>query len=144
MVFSTLLALVGLTALGSLASPTPGVSELGPLSTRKLQKRYPNPGTVTGDTSGVHDPSVCKVDGTYYLYSTGIGIPIRTSTDRIAWTVSLSMKLSVPDPYYRCRLLERYTQTAPLPPLTHTPVAQERPLHSGHPIVPTVSIHPSL
>jgi len=49
---------------------------------------YPNPGTVTGAYSGVHDPSaLCKDSaGKYWLFSTGNGIPIRTSTDRIAWT----------------------------------------------------------
>ncbi|KAI5117913.1 hypothetical protein M0805_003605 [Coniferiporia weirii] len=47
---------------------------------------YPNPGVVTGDTE-VHDPTLCKdSSGTYFLYSTGVGIEIRTSTDRIAWT----------------------------------------------------------
>jgi len=46
---------------------------------------YPNPITVAGDIDGVHDPSMCKVNGTYYLYSTGSGIPIRTSTDRVNW-----------------------------------------------------------
>lgn len=34
---------------------------------------YPNPGTVTGDYSGVHDPSaLCKDSaGKYWLFSTG-------------------------------------------------------------------------
>ena len=43
---------------------------------------------VTGDINGVHDPSMCKVNGTYYLYGTGSGIGIRISTDRVHWTVS--------------------------------------------------------
>lgn len=42
------------------------------------------PGIVTGDTS-VHDPSMCKVGNTWWLFSTGPGIEIRTSTDRTAW-----------------------------------------------------------
>lgn len=42
---------------------------------------------MTGDITGVHDPSMCVVDGTYYLYGTGIGLPIWTSTDRTAWVV---------------------------------------------------------
>ncbi|KIP02025.1 glycoside hydrolase family 43 protein [Phlebiopsis gigantea 11061_1 CR5-6] len=47
---------------------------------------YPNPGTVTGDIS-VHDPTMCRDDaGTYFIFSTGVGIPIKTSTDRIAFT----------------------------------------------------------
>lgn len=33
---------------------------------------YPNPGTVKGAITGVHDPSVAKgADGTYILVSTG-------------------------------------------------------------------------
>ncbi|KAI0078239.1 glycoside hydrolase family 43 protein [Panus rudis PR-1116 ss-1] len=44
------------------------------------------PGKVTGDTS-VHDPTICKDgSGKYWLFSTGVGLEIRTSTDRTAWT----------------------------------------------------------
>ncbi|PAV20629.1 glycoside hydrolase family 43 [Pyrrhoderma noxium] len=44
------------------------------------------PGKVTGDTA-VHDPTMCKDNaGTYFVFSTGTGIEIRTSTDRTAWT----------------------------------------------------------
>ncbi|KAH8073807.1 arabinanase [Cristinia sonorae] len=44
------------------------------------------PGKVTGDTA-VHDPTMCKDDsGTYWVFSTGVGLEIRKSTDRIAWT----------------------------------------------------------
>lgn len=46
---------------------------------------YPYPGVVTGDVA-VHDPTVIKAaDGTYFLFSTGNGIEIRTSTDRTAF-----------------------------------------------------------
>jgi arabinan endo-1,5-alpha-L-arabinosidase len=46
---------------------------------------YPYPGAVSGDVA-VHDPSVVKAaDGTYFLFSTGNGIEIRTSTDRTAF-----------------------------------------------------------
>ncbi|KAI0784576.1 glycoside hydrolase family 43 protein [Abortiporus biennis] len=44
------------------------------------------PGTVTGDTA-VHDPTMCKDNsGKYWVFSTGVGLEIRTSTDRTAWT----------------------------------------------------------
>ncbi|KAK7468408.1 hypothetical protein VKT23_002923 [Stygiomarasmius scandens] len=47
----------------------------------------PGPGAVTGNTM-VHDPTMCKDEaGTYFLFSTAPGIEIRTSTDRIAWTL---------------------------------------------------------
>ncbi|KAK7683018.1 hypothetical protein QCA50_013690 [Cerrena zonata] len=44
------------------------------------------PGRVTGDTA-VHDPTMCKDNsGKYWVFSTGPGLEIRTSTDRIAFT----------------------------------------------------------
>ncbi|THH16702.1 hypothetical protein EW146_g3976 [Bondarzewia mesenterica] len=49
--------------------------------------QYPNPQAVTGDTA-IHDPSMCKdSSGKYWLFGTGVGIEIRTSTDRKAWTL---------------------------------------------------------
>ncbi|PVF99263.1 endo-1,5-alpha-L-arabinosidase, partial [Serendipita vermifera] len=49
-----------------------------------LVSAYPGPGRVTGAIDGVHDPSaLCYFNGKYYLFTTGVGIPIRTSTDRI-------------------------------------------------------------
>ncbi|KAG7570950.1 hypothetical protein FFLO_01148 [Filobasidium floriforme] len=50
-------------------------------------KKNANNGTcpLTAVDPLIHDPSVAKVNGTYYLYSTGEGIPIRKSTDRINW-----------------------------------------------------------
>jgi len=47
----------------------------------------PYPGAVTGYTA-VHDPAVCKVNGVYYIYTTGVGLPVLTSTDRTAWTLA--------------------------------------------------------
>ncbi|KAK7439022.1 hypothetical protein VKT23_017728 [Stygiomarasmius scandens] len=45
------------------------------------------PGVVTGNTA-VHDPTMCKdASGKYFVFSTGQGIEIRTSTDRTAWTL---------------------------------------------------------
>lgn len=56
----------------------------------------PTPGplsnyTLTGDTSPVHDPSIIREGSTYYVFSTDgpnqTGyIPIRCSTDKVAWT----------------------------------------------------------
>jgi arabinan endo-1,5-alpha-L-arabinosidase len=46
---------------------------------------YPNPGRVTGDI-GVHDPAMMKTGaGGYLLVHTGNNLPIKTSTDRIAF-----------------------------------------------------------
>jgi arabinan endo-1,5-alpha-L-arabinosidase len=52
---------------------------------------YPNPGTATGDVR-VHDPSMIRAaDGTYYLFSTHNGIEIRSSADRVAFTLAGSV-----------------------------------------------------
>ncbi|KAE9387779.1 arabinanase [Gymnopus androsaceus JB14] len=49
---------------------------------------YPNPGLVTGNVNPVADPTLCRDNaGTYWLFSTAVGIEIRTSTDRTAWTL---------------------------------------------------------
>ncbi|KAH6911507.1 secreted arabinase [Coprinopsis sp. MPI-PUGE-AT-0042] len=45
-----------------------------------------NPDPLTGDIKGVHDPTICKdKNGRWYLFSTGPGIAIRTSTDGKHW-----------------------------------------------------------
>ncbi|KAJ3919760.1 arabinanase [Lentinula edodes] len=68
-------------------------------------KAVVGPGVVTGNeesifippfsyyrhlgNTAVHDPTMCKDDkGTYYVFSTGVGIEIRTSPDRTAWTLA--------------------------------------------------------
>jgi arabinan endo-1,5-alpha-L-arabinosidase len=46
---------------------------------------YPNPGRVTGSIN-VHDPAMVRAaNGTYFLFSTGNNLPIRTSTNRVAF-----------------------------------------------------------
>jgi arabinan endo-1,5-alpha-L-arabinosidase len=60
-------------------SPNPSCPVGTPPST------VPNPGRVTGST-GTHDPSVVRApNGTYILPATGANLPLKTSTDRIAW-----------------------------------------------------------
>lgn len=39
---------------------------------------------LTGDLR-VHDPVMIKHDSTYFVFSTGKGISIKTSTDRVHW-----------------------------------------------------------
>jgi len=47
---------------------------------------YPNPETISGSTFA-HDPSMVKTAaGRYYLFYTGGGIQISTSTDRVHWS----------------------------------------------------------
>ncbi|KAF7768127.1 CAZyme family GH43 [Agaricus bisporus var. burnettii] len=56
------------------------------LSFASLGYAVVGPGVVTGNTA-VHDPTMCKDNsGKYFVFSTGTGIEIRTSTDRTAWT----------------------------------------------------------
>ncbi|KAJ7982789.1 glycoside hydrolase family 43 protein [Mycena polygramma] len=56
------------------------------LALATLCRAVVGPGKVTGNTA-VHDPSMCKsASGQYFVFSTGVGIEIRTSTDRTAWT----------------------------------------------------------
>ena len=58
------------------------IAGVGPLSNYEF----------TGDTAPVHDPSIIRQGSTYYVFSTdasssqGGFIPIRCSTDKIAWT----------------------------------------------------------
>ena len=43
------------------------------------------PESDPGQFTGVTDPSIIKQGDTYYIFSTGPGIPIRTSTDLVHW-----------------------------------------------------------
>ncbi|CAM3347012.1 arabinan endo-1,5-alpha-L-arabinosidase [Kibdelosporangium persicum] len=53
--------------------------------TAEADAAYPNPGLVTGDIN-VHDPTVVKRStGGYLVAHTGDNIPLKTSTDRIAF-----------------------------------------------------------
>ena len=54
-----------------------------------LTDRVAVPEKLTGDVGGVHDPTMVKDGDTWYLFSTGWGIPIRRSSDLSHWeTVS--------------------------------------------------------
>jgi arabinan endo-1,5-alpha-L-arabinosidase len=69
----------GNTATASLSI---AVGAAGPLTTYEF----------TGDTNPVHDPSIIRQGSTYYVFSTDPGgalsgyLPIRCSTDKIAWS----------------------------------------------------------
>jgi arabinan endo-1,5-alpha-L-arabinosidase len=38
-----------------------------------------------GDVTSVHDPRIIAFNGSFYLFSTGVGIPIRRSSNLISW-----------------------------------------------------------
>jgi arabinan endo-1,5-alpha-L-arabinosidase len=50
---------------------------------------------MTGDLAA-HDPSLIKQGKTWYLFSTGLGIVIRTSTDQNAWTYESQVFSTIP------------------------------------------------
>jgi beta-xylosidase len=76
--------LTGLVSLAS-AAVLPSVN-VTPATPNGLERRVVGPGKVTGNTA-VHDPTMCKDGaGKYWVFSTGTGIEIRTSTDRTAFT----------------------------------------------------------
>jgi arabinan endo-1,5-alpha-L-arabinosidase len=69
------------TAKANLSIQVDAAQTAGPLSNYEL----------TGDTFPVHDPSIIREGSTYYVFSTDASnqsgyIPIRCSTDKIAWT----------------------------------------------------------
>lgn len=43
---------------------------------------------VKGAILDIHDPVVIKHDESYYLFSTGVGIPVKRSTDLIDWRIA--------------------------------------------------------
>lgn len=42
--------------------------------------------SLRGDIQHVHDPVMAKEDGSYYVFSTGFGIPIRCSDNLLSWS----------------------------------------------------------
>ena len=41
---------------------------------------------LTGDIQDVHDPFIVREGDTYYLFHTGVGVSVRTSTDLLEWS----------------------------------------------------------
>jgi arabinan endo-1,5-alpha-L-arabinosidase len=80
--FSFTAAVTDSSQASATASLSLVIAAAGPLSNYEF----------TGDTSPVHDPSIIRQNSTYYVFSTdasssqGGFIPIRCSTDKIAWT----------------------------------------------------------
>jgi arabinan endo-1,5-alpha-L-arabinosidase len=68
----TIVALCGLLLAGGL-----GASGQGPGAASSPELR--------GDIRHVHDPSVIREGGTYYLFSTRAGIAVRCSSDLVSW-----------------------------------------------------------
>jgi len=52
---------------------------------------------LSGDTDAVHDPVMIEEDGTFYLFSTGRGLPIRCSDDFVTWELCRALFFGLPD-----------------------------------------------
>ncbi|AUX48217.1 uncharacterized protein SOCE26_097480 [Sorangium cellulosum] len=52
---------------------------------------------LSGDVQGVHDPSIIKAGELYHVFSTGPGIPIRSSTDLLHWRLAGAVFSAHPD-----------------------------------------------
>lgn len=54
---------------------------------------------LDGNIRRVHDPAIIKEGDTYYLFSTGAGIPVRHSTDLVNWRLSFPPRVfpRIPD-----------------------------------------------
>lgn len=74
---------------GPMNSPTPGASVPAQVVERILE--------VTGSISPVHDPTIAKDGDTYYLFTTGPGIPFRCSDDLLDWRACGQVFVSTPD-----------------------------------------------
>ncbi|HEY8474465.1 MAG TPA: arabinan endo-1,5-alpha-L-arabinosidase [Natronosporangium sp.] len=73
------------TAAGAVIDPV--AEQVAPAQSTPTQPppAYPNPGFITGST-GAHDPTmVRRPDGSYLVATTGDGIALKTSADRIAF-----------------------------------------------------------
>jgi arabinan endo-1,5-alpha-L-arabinosidase len=66
------------------------------LSMPVISSQVPPPAGGAGGDTGVSDPRVIRQGDTYYLFSTGAGIPIRTSQDMIHWTDAGQVFASTP------------------------------------------------
>src|SRR5215510_13611797 len=57
-----------------------------------LTAQEDNPGAVALEVKGaildIHDPVVIKHEDSYYLFSTGVGIPVKRSTNLIDWRIA--------------------------------------------------------
>src|ERR1700726_3055244 len=90
---SLLAALLTLTACGTEVYPYLTVLEATPLVSNPL----------TGNIAPVHDPSVIRQNGTYYVFSSDPDdpkpdeyLPIRCSTDTIRWKACGKVFASIP------------------------------------------------
>jgi hypothetical protein len=60
------------------------VSGVNILNAQNLQPQKPSESRISRGF-GAHDPVMIKQDGTYYLFTTGMGVSVASSTDMVNW-----------------------------------------------------------
>ncbi|MEZ4666396.1 MAG: arabinan endo-1,5-alpha-L-arabinosidase [Anaerolineae bacterium] len=77
----------GLTVAGGIALTLPSLARMQDANStpQAVQRGNPVELDLSGDITQVHDPAIIKADGAYYVFCTGIGVPIRKSTDLLTW-----------------------------------------------------------
>lgn len=88
--FSVLLSCSALLFLSAISLLLPARARAA--SSNTLQHQVP---TIQGDLAA-HDPALIKEGSTYYVFSTGGGIQIRTSTDLVTWKYAGTVFSSIP------------------------------------------------
>lgn len=86
--------LLGMGLLGCDSQDPP--TSAGGNGEEELEER-PRTVNLFGDLQDVHDPTIIRAHGQYYLYSTGGGIQWRSSANRTEWTYRGAVLDSLPD-----------------------------------------------
>ncbi len=85
---------VGVAQSAAPAALPPGSGAQSPATPPVERRRDPPPGGMPF----VHDPSTVIQDhGNYYVYTTGRGIPILSSPDKVNWTRLGSVFIQIPE-----------------------------------------------
>lgn len=70
--------------------------EIAQLAHLPAPEHLPRQLAVAGAITDVHDPAIIQRGRRYWLFSTGPGLPVRTSTDLVTWTFAGSVFASSP------------------------------------------------
>lgn len=60
---------------------------------------------VTGKIKQVHDPAIIKAEDAYYLFCTGVGIPVRKSVDLVEWQMANPIRVFSKNPEWTQELI---------------------------------------
>ena len=90
-------SLAFLLLLAACDIPIGAVGSDGAILCEELYLDHHDPLVQTGDVTGVLSPAVVQQGDTYYLFSSGPGIPVRRSDDLIHWETAEQVLDSLPD-----------------------------------------------